>query len=91
MDILSENMLDCMPPEAKTMIANGFSRSLEACAPVSIPNPKTDGDSGIIEFSDGSVIDWDWDDGMFECEGFTFEYPFENHDDPFILQRDKLL
>jgi len=50
--------------------------------PTYIPDPHEygSGDSGEILFDDGSYINWDWDNGDFECYGVKFTYPYYVND-----------
>jgi hypothetical protein len=67
-----------------------LAEAINACRPVKIhgPGPQS-GDQGTVYFSDGSIIDWDWDDGCFECEGTRYIYPFDYEgNDPLYWHKE---
>lgn len=58
--------------------------ALKAVAPIHISDPKDGGDSGCVSFKDHSEIEYDWDNGAFECENVRFRYPY-GWDDPLYF------
>lgn len=67
---------------------SGFESSIsfEHCAPISVPEPYSGGDSGEVLFADGSSIRYDWDNGTFECSAY-FTYPLHHSDILFTFER----
>lgn len=61
---------------------------ISACKPSAIYGPPV-GDSGWVEFSDGSKVKWDWDNGDFEYEGVMYTYPYQsNTTDPLYWNKE---
>lgn len=61
--------------------------ALKNHAPIDVPDGKG-GDLGYVVFADGSEIVYNWDDGLFEYEGSSFEYPW-CIDDPLFWSKDE--
>jgi hypothetical protein len=72
-------------PEATNLdVKRHLYMALKAVAPIEIPDDNK-GDCGWILFKDLSEIKYDWDEGHFECEDISLQYPWRLNDDPLFF------